>query len=391
MPDDLITEPARLDAAVADARAARIAALDTEFMREKTYRARLCLVQIATPRQVYLIDPVGGLDLSPVADLVADDEVEIILHAGKQDLEIINERYGVVPANVFDVQIAAGFVGLGASLPYGRLVTELTGTVLEKGESYTDWCRRPLSASQLTYAADDVRYLIAAAEKLGGRLQELGRAEWAREEMQSLSDPATFAADPERAWRRVSGRGSLSARQTAVLKEVAAWREEAAARRDLPRGWIVKDVTLVEIARRSPSDPAALKRVRGLNAREAERSGKEILDAVARGKKAPPIESAQAASRTTLARARMLSSLADAIVRARSENAGIANEIVTTRTELEAVLVQVIDGNLDAESHRLLRGWRRDLAGEAVLALARGEVAVRAAPTPPYIEEVSLQ
>lgn len=391
MPNILISDPVRLGEAVANARASGTCGLDTEFMREKTYRARLCLVQIATPDEICLIDPTAGLDLAPVAELVSDDDVEIVVHAGRQDLEILNERYGIVPANVFDVQIAAGFVGLGASLPYGRLVTELTGTKLEKGESYTDWCKRPLSGAQLSYAADDVRYLITAAQKLEARLEEVGRATWAREEMRGLCDPSAYDFDPGRAWRRVSGRGSLSARQTAVLKEVACWREETAVRRDIPRGWVVKDVTLVEIARRSPAGPAALKGVRGMNAKEVERAGGQILKAVELGRSAAPIESARTASRTTLARARMLSSLADAVVRARCENAGIANEVITTRSELEALLVQVIDGSLDEDSHRLLRGWRRGLAGEAVLALARGRVALRATSRAPYIEEVPLQ
>lgn len=364
--------------------------IDTEFLREKTYHPRLCLVQVATRDGIWLIDPLAGIDLAPLSEVLASPSVQVLLHAGKQDLEIFHDQLGVVPPNVFDVQLAAGFAGYGASLSYGRLVELALGQTLVKGEAYTDWCQRPLTDAQLTYAADDVRYLIPIAEKLDAHLRELGRTRWAQEEMTSLSDPASYRMDVDEAWRRVAGRGSLSGRQTAVLREVARWREETAVRRDLPRGWIVKDPTLVEIARRSPSSLEALKKIRGINSKEAERSARDILQALDRGRKAPPVATGGAPPRAAQIQARMISGLADAIVRSRCENAAIATELVATRTELEALLADVLSGETDDTRHRLLRGWRRELAGDAVVALAQGRIGLRVTGRPPYVEEIPL-
>lgn len=377
---------------VARARETRIVGFDTEFMREKTYRARLCLVQVGIRDSIFLIDPLAQLDLAPLAKVIADHLIEVVLHAGKQDLEIFYERYGVVPENVFDVQLAAGFAGYGGSLPYGRLVELVTGVRLEKGESYSDWCRRPLLPAQMAYAGDDVRYLVRVSERLKDELLSRGRTEWVREEMRRFEQIDAYRFDPEAAWRRVPGRGKLSGRQLEVLKEVARWREESAYERDLPRGWIVKDPTLIEIARRAPSDRKSLTRIRGFNSREAERSGDAIVTAVTRGRRAPVVDLPPAApAKKVLVRARMVTSLADAVVKARCEAAGLASELVTTHAELEALVIEAVTGPVDETRHRLTTGWRRVVAGAAVLALARGEIAVKAVEKAPYIEEVSVR
>lgn len=375
---------------VAEARERGAFGIDTEFMREKTYRAKLCLVQVATRDGIYLIDPLDGLTLDPIAELIADPEVQTVVHAGRQDFEIFFERFGSVPTGVFDVQLAAGFSGYGASLPYGRLVEMVTGTALTKGESYTDWCRRPLTNAQLKYAADDVRYLLVITDVLQDKLRISGRLEWAMDEMRFFEDRALYELDRDEVWRKVSGRGNLSGRQVAVLRELAAWREEAAARRDIPRGWVIKDQTLVEIARRSPRSVSDLKNARGLPPKEAERSGAAILDAIARGQDGPSVSVPSGPSRSAQVRARTLSGLADAIVRSRCEAAGIAAELVSTRSELESLLADVFDGGPDPSKHRLLQGWRKDLAGDAVVDLAAGRIAVRSIDKPPYIEEVPL-
>ena len=376
--------------AAEEARSAGRFGLDTEFLRERTFRARLCLVQLATPDNIYLFDPLKDIDLSPVAKLLADPAVQVVVHAGRQDFELFVERFGTVPSNVFDIQIAAGFAGFGASLPYGRLVEEAAGGRVRKGEAYTDWCRRPLTEAQLTYAADDVRYLLPVVDALQTRLESLGRFGWIREEMSVLESPETYSSDAAEAWRRVSGRGVLTGRQTALLKEVAQWREQVAERRDTPRGWVVKDPTLVEIARRAPSDVEGLKGIRGLNAKEAERSGKDILAAVERGHSAPAIPAPQGPPRSAIARVRMVSGLADAILRARCEAAGIASELVATRADLEALLADALAGAPAPENHRLLRGWRADLVGKAVVDLVAGRIAVRVVDRPPFIEEVEV-
>ena len=387
-PFQIISSEAELDTAIEAGRAAGRVGLDTEFLRERTYRARLCLLQLATPEAIFIIDPVAGLNLGPVADLITDSSVQIVVHAGKQDFELFFDRFGAVPATVFDIQIAAGFLGYGASLPYGGLVEATIGVKVEKGESYTDWCRRPLTESQLRYASEDVAYLLQVAARLEAELKDRRRLGWAAEEMSSLELASTYANDPEQAWRRVGGRGSLPSSRLGVLQEVAAWRERSAARRDLPRGWILKDPTLVEIARRAPKDGKALGAIRGLSPKEAQRSEAELLQAVRKGRARPLDSERPSLSRLTLRRARLLSSLADAVVRARCEDAGVATELVATRTELELLLAAVVSGSVEEDRYRILRGWRRELAGDAVLAVAAGRIAVRATDMPPYIEEI---
>lgn len=386
----LVRTDEELRPVVAEARAAGRMGLDTEFLREKTYHARLCLVQVSVPEAIYLIDPLEDVDLHPLAELLGDENIETIVHAGKQDFELLYERFGFTPRNVLDVQLAAGFIGLAASLAYGALVSALLDVRLQKGEAYSDWCRRPLSESQLKYAADDVRWLLPLADVLESKLEELGRVEWVREEMKSFEAADSYGVDVEEAWRRVTGRGTLSPRQVAVLREVAKWREETAARRDIPRGWLVKDPTLVEIARRSPGSANALKGIRGINAKEVERSAGAIIAAVEKGQTTPTIETPKGPPKQAQIRARMLLGLADAVVRAHCEKANIATELVATRGELETMLAYVAAGSLEDEHHRLLRGWRRDVAGDAVLKVARGDIALKAIDRPPFIEEVTL-
>lgn len=375
---------------VDQARAGASMGVDTEFMREKTYRARLCLVQVSTREEIYLIDPLEDHDLGQVATLIADKGIQTLVHAGRQDFEIFYERWGAVPANVFDVQLAAGYAGYGASLPYGRLVESVTGATISKGESYTDWCRRPLTKSQLSYAADDVAYLHVIADVLKDKLRISGRLEWAAQEMAVFETADLYELDPEEVYKKVSGRGNLSGKQLAVLKEIARWREEVAVKRDIPRGWVIKDQTLIEIARRGPSSLDELRNLRGMVAKEADRSGPGILEAIDRGRKKPPVETSPGPSRSAQARARTLAGLADAIVRSRCDAAGIAPELVSTRGELESLLADVFDGGPEPTRHRMLQGWRADLVGSAVVDLARGRIAVRSIDKPPYIEEVPL-
>ena len=388
-----IADSASLDQVVEAARASGSVGLDTEFMREKTYRAQLCLVQIASPGNISVVDPLLRLDLTPVAKLLADPDVEVILHAGRQDLELFYDEFKVIPANVFDIQIAAGFAGLGASLSYGSLVKSVLGVSLEKGESYTDWCRRPLTARQMEYAADDVRWLLDSANKIKDRLRQLGRLDWALEEMRPLSDRASYELDLDELWRRVSGRGNLSGKQLSVLREVARWREEEAMKRNLPRGWLVKDATLVEIARRQPSTPEKLGRIRGFNSREVQKSGNGIIEAVRNGQSRPAPETARAPKREDQVRARLIGGLADVVVRTRAEAAGIAPELVATRGDVESLLLHLFAGkDVDSaqDGHRLLQGWRRGLAGDAVVALAEGRLGVKGIDRSPFIEEVEV-
>ncbi|HLG70284.1 MAG TPA: ribonuclease D [Chloroflexota bacterium] len=389
-PAAMVTARGQLEEVLAEVRAAGRMGLDTEFLREKTYFARLCLAQVSTPDRVFLLDPTRGLEVDRLSEMLADPAIEVVVHAGWQDLQLFYQRTGCVPANVFDVQLAAGFAGLSASLNYGRLVQEIVGVELEKGEAYTDWCRRPLTDKQLRYAADDVRYLLPVADRLKQRLAELGRQEWVTEEMRALETADAYAADEE-VWRKVTGQGTLSGRQAAVMRELAHWREETAAQRDLPRGWLIKDATLVEIARRSPASVAELKTIRGIDAREAERSGPGILKAIQRGHESPAIKRPPVPNKLVQTRARMIAGLADAVLRARAEEAGIAPELVASRSDVDGLLFAVLSGRIDEnDGNRLLHGWRRDLAGEPIIALASGRCALRVIDTPPYVEEVPV-
>jgi len=386
----MVTSGRQLDEVLAEVRSAGRMGLDTEFLREKTYFAKLCLAQVATPDRIFLLDPIGGLDLTNLSELLADPAIEVVVHAGRQDLQLFYQRTGCVPANIFDVQLAAGFAGLSASLAYGRLVQEVLGVELEKGEAYTDWCRRPLTDKQLRYAADDVRYLLPTADEIKAKLAGLGRTQWLAEEMRWLQTAEAYASDEE-VWRKVAGQGTLTPRQTATLRELARWREDAAAQRDLPRGWLIKDPTLVEIARRAPSSVAELKTIRGIDPREAERSGPGIIQAVKRGQEAAPVKRPPLPNKTVQVRARMIAGLADAVLRARSEEVGIAPELVASRSDVDALLFAVLSGHSERDdNNRLLHGWRRDLAGDAIVALATGRCALRVIDKPPYVEEVAL-
>lgn len=388
---EIITSSKRLEDFLAVARAERRLALDTEFLREKTYRARLCLVQLATRGEVVLVDVLADLDLGALSAIVGDEATEIVVHAGRQDFEILYEAHGLVPANVFDVQVAAAFVGLGSSLPYGRLVELVTGTSLTKGESYTDWCRRPLTSAQLQYAADDVRYLHEVADELARRLDDLGRAEWAADEMHMFEEEDTYRNDPEEAWRKVSGRGALNSRHLGMLKELAAWRERQAAQRNVPRGWVLKDAVLVDICRRRPRSARELKEIRGMSAGEADRSAAAIMAALERGASLQLPAGPRAPGRELQQRARILAGLADALVRSRCEREGLAPEVVVTRNEMESLLVALLTGrDSEIDGHRVMTGWRREFAGNAVAALARGRTALKAVPEAPYIAEVPL-
>ncbi|MFN2526497.1 MAG: ribonuclease D [Actinomycetota bacterium] len=389
-PQKLVISDADIVEACTAARRAGRVGFDTEFLRERTYRARLCLVQVTSGDEVVLIDPLSDPQLGPLADLIADPEVEVVVHAGRQDFEIFHDAFGVTPKRVFDVQIAAGFAGLGASLPYGRLVEAVLGTKLAKGEAYTDWCRRPLSDAQTKYAADDVRYLIPLADALAKQLAEQGRADWVADEMRELENVRLYTSSPDDAYKRVPGQGTLSPRQVAVLKEVSRWREEEASKRDLPRGWIIKDVSLVELARRAPTDRRALQAIRGLNDKLIERSGQFLLAAIQKGLTAPPLARPRAPDRALAARARAVAALAEPVIRARADAAGVARELLVTRDELEAFLVDALSKDADMARHRIFRGWRRELVGNAVIELAEGRIALRATAEPPFVKEVPL-
>src|SRR3954469_4891613 len=251
---DLITSTEGLASACSRLARHPFVTVDTEFMRETTYYPKLCLIQMATPDDGLLVDPLApGLDLKPFLDLMADERVIKVFHSARQDLEIVWNMGGIVPHPLFDTQVAAMVCGYGDSVSYEQLVNDLAKAKVDKSSRFTDWSRRPLTEAQLTYALSDVTHLVKVYEALMEQLQANGRLAWLGEEMGVLPSPETYRADPENAWRRLAGR-LRKPREIAVLMEIAAWREREAQSRDVPRGRVLKDDALVDIAVSAPKD-----------------------------------------------------------------------------------------------------------------------------------------
>jgi ribonuclease D len=368
--------------------------IDTEFMSEGRYRALLCLVQIAVdddarpegePR-IDLIDPLEGeVDVAPIAQLLADPAIEVVLHAGRQDVAILRRAWGTEVTNIFDTQLAAGFVGASAQTGYGNLLGTMLGRRVGKTASYTRWDARPLTAEQLSYAAEDVAHLMELADDIQRRLTVSGRFEWAREECRRL-EGATDERDPYAAWERLPRIGQLDARARAVARELGAWREQTASAEDRPVGSILGDSPLVELAKRQPAN----RRIRGIHPSGLRRRGEGILDAIARGLQAPPIPREEAHRRSDPADAPLIA-LAEALLRARALDAGLAYELIASRSELE-LIVAAARRREPPPQVRTLEGWRSELvgadladllSGRSSLALgSEGRLVLRTAPPP---------
>ena len=373
---EMIAETGQLASLCARLSTAPFVTVDTEFMRERTYWPKLCLVQIAGADDAAIIDPlIGDLDLGPLLDLLAAPGVLKVFHAARQDIEIFFQLTGAVPAPLFDTQIAAMVCGFGDAAAYETLVAKLALARLDKASRFTDWARRPLSERQLRYALDDVVHLMTVYAKLVRRLEESGRATWLDEEMASLSDPSIYAAEPGEAWRRIKIRGS-NPRVLGVLREIAAWRETEAQDRDMPRNHVVRDQALVEIATHPPKDATALAHVRGLPRGFAERArGAALLKAVARGLALPEAALPQRDGAKPLpSRLGPLVQLLKVLLKAKAESHGVAQKLLANSEEIERIAAEE-DADVPA-----LRGWRRELFGADALALKRGTHALAAGP-----------
>ena len=357
-------------------------ALDTEFHREGTYMPRLFLVQVAARGTAAAIDPLAPVDLSPLLELIFDPAVETIVHAGWQDFEIFYHRTGRLPANVFDTQMAAALAGIGEEIGYANLLEKVLGVSISKIETVTDWSARPLTKNQVQYALDDVRYLPDLRDRLDGALGGLGRREWMRQEARRYGDPASYEKNPRLSCLRIRGARNLPPAGLAVLQELAAWREEEAARRDVPRGRVVADEILMEAAKRCPRSEADLRQIRGFLSREIGKIGKAMVHAVERGLAVPPGEiPILPPGRADDPRRALLLDILDAAVRVRSHEAKIASSYLATRAEM-ADLVDVHLGGMDPMAARsgapiaVLDGWRRDLVGADLVRILRGEIAL---------------
>ena len=371
----LIEQPDQLAAAVARWQSAPYVALDTEFVRETTFRAKLGLVQVAVADEVALVDAVRVRDLSPLASIVSSAGSRKILHSCSEDLPVLRRATGAPLAPLFDTQIAAAFAGLGPSLSYGALILALFDVQLDKGETRTDWLRRPMSPEQLRYAADDVDYLPEAAAELERRLVELGRLEWAREDSATLASADAEGPAPADAWRKVKGLDRCSAAVQAVARELAAWREREAARLDVARPFLLRDETLLALARRDDVSMQDVVRLPGYDARRHAAHGARWPEALASARRdvearGPSVVPA-AASTADVERRRALEDGLSALVARRAGELGLAPELLLSRRQRDRAL-DAWDGRGSLAAS--IGGFRGALLGDELDALAPGRV-----------------
>ena len=355
-----IAGQAELESLCRELGAARRIAIDTEFERQRTYFAELCLVQISAADVVACIDPYAVSSLAPLSTALAAPAATKILHAARQDLEILYQTSGCLPVPLFDTQVAAGLAGFADNIGYADLVQQVLGVVLDKSQTRTDWRQRPLTDAQLRYAADDVRYLDELAARLHERLCALGREAWLDEESRALAAPATYDQPAASAWQRVKGLAALPAPAFARAVALAAWREDMARRRNLPRGWVVRDDELIDIAVLAPADTRALG-ASTLSEAAVRRYGEAILETLARP--LPAVEQ-PAQRRLTAAGRRLLK----AIGQRAQEIAGelnVAVSLLVTRRELEACICGQVPARLSA-------GWRQAVLRDVVALAAAG-------------------
>lgn len=366
-----IDRPADLDAFCTEIAGAEWVALDTEFIREKTYYPRLCLVQIATETALACIDPLAIEGLGGLAGLLHDPAVTKVVHAAHQDLEILLQETGRVPAPVFDTQVAASLLGYGDQIGYARMVEMVLGHSLGKGHTRTDWSLRPLDPEQIAYAADDVRYLAQAYPIMVRNLADLGRLSWLEEDFRALGNPDLYRPDPDSAWLRVKGNQQLKPRQLALLSRLAAWREREAMNRDKPRRWILSDDVLLELTRRQPGDLRALGKVRGLDERTLARQGEELLSVIREGTALPREQWPSLPERRHLDPGQeALVDVAMGILRRQAQANDISPAAIASRRDVEAAVC----GETDID---LLHGWRARLAGDAIRDWLDGGIRLR--------------
>jgi ribonuclease D len=346
-------------------------AVDTEFMREKTYWPILCLIQAAADGEEAIIDPMAaGIDLSPFLEVLADTRVTKVFHAARQDIEIFHQLMGAVPAPIFDTQIAAMACGFGEQIGYEPLVRTLTGAQIDKGSRFTDWARRPLSEAQLHYALSDVTHLRDAYAILAARLQKENRLGWVEEEMAALRDPALYRVDPDRAWMRLKLRGVRTS-DLGPLIALAEWREREAQEKDVPRGRVLKDEAIFDLARVKPATVEELGRARTIpQGYERSRTAQQILEAIAKGRKIPrdQLPDIERDDRRAVAPPDVVE-LLKVLLKRQSEKYGVAARLIASGDDLDAIA-------LGREGVPALEGWRREVFGEIALKLLDGKVAL---------------
>ncbi len=346
--------------------------VDTEFVRERTYWPKLCLVQVADGDNAAAIDALApDIDMTPLFELMLDSSILKVLHSAGQDLSVFHTVMDDVPRPIFDTQIAAMVCGFGEQPAYASLVNSLLGEQVDKASQMTDWSRRPLTDRQIKYALSDVTHLVKVYEMLRDKIEASGRTAWVEQETEALVTPANYVPDPDEQWRRVRIRRPTR-KALAVLREITRWRENTAQRRDRPRTWIIKDDSLAEIAATQPSTIQQLERVRGVSQRFAEgRDGRAILSATEHALNSPESEWPELPKRNgRIDASDTLVALLQALLKIRSDESGVATGMVANRKELELIAVD------DEADVRALKGWRREVFGEDALRLKHGKLAI---------------
>lgn len=383
---EIITKTTELEAACLDLAKADFITIDTEFLREKTFWPKLCLIQLASPDRALIVDPLAkDIDLAPFFKLMADQSVLKVFHAARQDLEIVFHLGDLIPKPIFDSQVAAMVLGYGDSIAYDALVNKITGHHIDKTSRFTDWSRRPLTEQQLNYALADVTHLRDVYLDLFAQLEEQGRATWLNEEMAILEARETYDIHPDDAWKRLRNR-MRKPQDLAILQRLAAWRENLARNRDVPRGRILKDDALYEVAQQKPRDQAGLGRLRTVpKGWERSELGGSLMTALEAAYEIPSedwpeIKRHKPAPEGTAAASDMLRVLLKTIV----EQEGVAAKVIASGDDLDKIAANGEDASVAA-----LSGWRRALFGDKALKLINGELALKFADKRVQVIETS--
>ncbi len=341
--------------------------LDTEFLREKTYYAKLCLIQIEAEGKRACIDPLLIDDLTPLNNLLGNPDITKVFHAAHQDIEILSQVTGVMPAPIFDTQVAASVLGYGDQMGYARLVEQMLNVKLSKTQSRTDWTRRPLKKIQLEYAIDDVRYLAQIYPKMLETLTSRNRLNWLNKDFSRAVDPKTYALNPRERWKKVRGNQVLNSQQLAVLREFASWREEKAEKSDVPRKWIISDDILLDFARQQPSSPEAIGDIRGINPAQIKKHHKQWLSLIKKAQSLPESEwPIPPRSKKPTANQNLLIDLLMLVIQLQAKKHGLTAAAIATRKQV-ATMVQ-------AHKSRLSDDWRGELVNNEFAQIISGEM-----------------
>lgn len=353
-----------------------VLALDTEFVRERTYFHRLGLIQVAGDDICAVVDPILISDIGPFLEIITNPKVVKIFHAARQDLEILVRLSGQVITPVFDTQVAAALVGWGAQISFARIVQKVTGKKINKTETYTDWCRRPLRQSQIDYALDDARFLLPVYERLGQVLKKMNRQDWIQAEFAKLEKPQVYdLPDPRRQFLKIKNVRNLKRKNLAVMVELAAWREEEAIRRDsLPKS-VVRDEPLLEIARSLPEKPDDLANIRGFHRKEVSKSGTAILDAVKKGLAMPEDQVPELPEFDGYSTGKGVEELLAAFIQIRSEELKIEPSVLAHRKRIHD-FVKCFEQKENLDEHFLMQGWRKEYVGDLLKSILNGSKAL---------------